>query len=147
MLTIIELYYLIKLLNDYEEGIIDKIKYFYEYELEFIQKCKKYILYKSDFISYCYIKNFMQYNYVKLHIHCVPSTNCIIKFNIHLVYDNEFQELNIYYNLNFYQIIKIILKYFKKNKNYIYKKNDIMDINEKNLFDILLEKQSIYKKI
>lgn len=147
MFTLIELYYLIKILNNYEEGIIEKIKYFYEYELEFIQKFKKYILHKSNYVSYSYIKGLFQYNDVVVHIHSIPSINYIVKFNIHLLYNQCSQELNIYYNLNFYRIIKIILIYLKKNRNYIYRKNDIMNINQNKLFDILLEQQQIYKKI
>ena len=147
MFTLIELYYLIKTLFDYEEGIIEKIKYFYEYELDFIQKFKKYILHKSNYFSYFYIKGLFQYNNVTVHIHSIPSVNYIVKFNIRLLYDHESHELNLYYNLNFYRIIKIILIYLKKDRNYIYKKNDILNINENKLFDILLENKKIYKKI
>lgn len=147
MFTIIELYYLLIILNNYEEGLIEKIKYFYEYEIEFIQKLKKYILHKSNYVSYSYIKGLFQYNDVVVHIHSIPSINYIVKFNIHLLYNQGSQELNIYYNLNFYRIIKIILTYLKKNRNYIYRKNDIMNINENKLFDILLEQKQIYKKI
>ena len=75
-----KLFLFLKKIDNYENGLIDKIKYYFEYELNFINKFKKFILYKSDYYSYYYIKEFLKYKNVELQIYHIPSINSIIRF-------------------------------------------------------------------
>ena len=109
MLKLVELYYLIKELNYYDDNIVRIIKYFYEFELEFINKFKSFILTFNQLNTnfYSYIHTFYKYKYCKIFLHNLnyKEDDLIIGFN------KEVGEYNrVMYNFYFlYKKVKIIV--------------------------------------
>ena len=69
------LYLFIKKIDNYESGLINKIKYLFEYETKFMLEFNKFIFHKSDFSSYYYIKSCYTYKDLILHIHFNTTYN------------------------------------------------------------------------
>lgn len=146
----IELYYLIKELNYYEENIIIIIKYYYEFELEFIKKFKQYIFYPYSIYHHTYefIWNYNKYKNIKLFLHSLTKNNIVcFHMNVHYnINDEDDSKLKIFrYNLSFYEIVKAVILYHKKNRTNTNPIN-FENIKYQTILDILLERNGIYKK-
>ena len=153
MLKLIELHYLIKELNFYDDNIVQLIKYFYEFELEFISKFKSFIstfnLHNRNFYSYIY--KYYKYKYCKIFLHNLNYGINNVCFHINIYYDdsNERKTLILRQNLNFHEIIEYMILYYKKyRKNYSVKNvvNDLNNYNFNKITNILLQQKNIYKQ-
>ena len=142
-----KLYLFLKKIENYESGLINKIKYFFEYETQFMLEFNKFIFHKSDFSSYYYIKSCYTYKDLILHIHFNTTYNHYhSNFNINIYYDNNEKSNYIICKLNFNKIINIIITYLKQNRNYVFKLDDLKKMKMKKVFDIILDRHNIYIK-
>ena len=153
MLSIVELFYLIKELNYYENNIIIKIKYFYEFELDFIENFKEFLnkQYYLLYNSYSFSKGNYKYNDSRLNIHPLFKLKKIvftvnIKYNFCTVNEKEiYEEKILIIKLSLYDIVNIILLSYKKN-NKNKKRINFEKISYENILDKILESKFIYKK-
>lgn len=150
ILKTVELFYLIRELDYYEDNIVLKIRSFNEEEKEYIKYVKKLIdnfKYTQKFYTFTF--NYQKFNYAKIFIHRLNKYNKLcLHINIEYDYDYDIDEtkMKIFrYDLTFYDIIKIIKDYHKKNRNNKHQLT-FKNIKLEPIIDILLELKGIYKR-
>ena len=119
ILKTVELFYLIRELDYYDDNLVLKIRSFNEEEKKYIKYVKKLIdnfKYTQNFYTFTF--NNMKFNYSNIFIHRLNKHNKLcLHINVEYDYDYDTDEtkMKIFrYNLTFYDIIKIIKDYHKK---------------------------------
>lgn len=153
MLKLVELYYLIKELNYYDDNIVRIIKYFYEFELEFINKFKSFILTFNQLNTnfYSYIHTFYKYKYCKIFLHNLNYKRDTVCFHINIYFNDGSQKKSLILEnyLNLQQIIKHMNNYYKQCRTVDSTKkviNDLKLFNFNKIINILLQQKNIYKQ-
>lgn len=150
ILKTVELFYLIRELDYYDDNLVLKIRSFNEEEKEYIKYVKKLIdnfKYTQKFYTFTF--NYQKFNYAEIFIHRLNKYNKLcLHINVGYDYDYEIDEtkMKIFrYDLTFYDIIKIIKDYHKKNRNNKHQLT-FKNIKLEPVIDILLELKGIYKR-
>lgn len=150
ILKTVELFYLIRELDYYDDNLVLKIRSFNEEEKEYIKYVKKLInnfKYTQKFYTFTF--NYQKFNYTEIFIHRLNKHHKLcIHINVEYDYDYDTDEIKMKifrYDLTFYDIIKIIKDYHKKNRN---NKHILTfkNIKQEPVIDILLELKGIYKR-
>ena len=150
ILKTVELFYLIRELDYYDDNLVLKISSFNEEEKEYITYFKKLIdnfKYTQKFYTFTF--NYQKFNYAEIFIHRLNKHNKLcLHINVEYDYDYDTDESKIKifrYDLTLYDIIKIIKEYHNKNRN---NKHILTfkNIKQEPVIDILLELKGIYKR-
>ena len=114
---------------------------------KYVKKLIDNFKYTQNFYTFTF--NYQKFNYAEIFLHRINKHNKLC-MHINVGYDYNYNtdetKIKIFrYDLTFYDIIKIIKDYHKKNRN---NKHKITYKNLKNesILDILLELKGIYKR-